>query len=345
MKPVIGITMGDPAGIGPEIALKALKNREIQQSCIPVIIGDRISIEDANRLTGLGWKLNPVKQVGDAKGAYGTADYLDLSLLGEGPVDYGKVRADYGHAAFQYIVTAIGLALEKKLHAVVTGPICKESIFLAGHHFAGHTEIFSHYTGTKDYAMMLIAGNLRVIHVTTHLSLRDACEMIKKERVLKTIYLADKAMKMIGLTQYKIGVAGLNPHSSENGLFGDEEGREIIPAIRLAQQEGISVEGPIPPDTVFVKAMAGMYDVVVAMYHDQGHIPLKLSGFRMDPKSGRFTSVSGINTTIGLPIIRTSVDHGTAFDKAGKNIANAESMEDALRLAVTMATRQERETC
>jgi len=337
LKPYIGITLGDPAGIGPEIAVKALSRSDIYNCCIPVIIGDKEPLTDANRFTRLNLMLKEVAAPEEAEGNYGTIDYINLSTLAPGSYVHGKVDACCGKAAFTYITKGIDMAMHNKIQAVVTGPINKEAINLAGHHFSGHTEIFSHFTKVDDYAMMLISENLRVIHVTTHVSMRDACGLITKERVYRTIRLAEQAMKALRVENYRIGVAGFNAHSSENGLFGEEEAKAIIPAIEQAQKEGIDVEGPVPPDTVFVKAVGGMYDVVVAMYHDQGHIPLKLSGFRMDKETGRFTSVSGINTTIGLPIIRTSVDHGTAFDKAGKNLANEESMVDAIKLAAKMA--------
>ena len=215
--------------------------------------------------------------------------------------------------------------------------INKESLHMAGHFYSGHTEIFAEYTNTKKYAMLLTSKSLRVIHVTTHVPLRQACEMIKKDRLLNVIKIADDAMKSIGIKKPRIAVAGLNPHASENGLFGDEEAKEIIPAVKEAQEQGFNVEGPIPPDTVFVKAMGGQYDIVVAMYHDQGHIPLKLSGFKLNPKTGQYVSMSGVNCTLGLPIIRTSVDHGTAFGKAGEGRANEESMIDAIDIAILMA--------
>jgi len=218
----------------------------------------------------------------------------------------------------------------------VTGPLKKEAMQLAGHHYAGHTEIFADQTGTKDYAMLLVGGGLRVIHVTTHLALRQACERIKKARVLRVIELAAATLRQMNLP-VKIAVAGLNPHASENGLFGSEEENEIIPAIKEARARGIDVVGPVPPDTVFVKARAGEYSMVVAMYHDQGHIPVKLAGFVMDKNTGLFTSMSGVNCTIGLPIVRSSVDHGTAFDRAGQNRANEQSMVDAIEVAVQLA--------
>lgn len=332
--------MGDPAGIGAEIAVKALSHNDIYGYCIPIIIGDKIPLEDANRFTGIHYTLNRITSPKEAKGTPGIIDYIDMSMLNSEDYVYGEVNAQCGKAAFTYVTTGIDLAMSNKIQAVVTGPINKEAINLAGYHFSGHTEIFSHYTNTDDYAMMLISEKLRVIHVTTHVSMRKACDLITKESVYRTIKLAKQAMEDMEIKNYRIGVAGFNAHSSENQLFGDEEAKAIIPAIKQAENEGIQVEGPVPPDTVFVKALGGMYDVVVSMYHDQGHIPLKLNGFRMDSKTGQFTSVSGINTTIGLPIIRTSVDHGTAFDKAGRNVANEESMVDAINLAIKMAKKR-----
>ncbi|MDR0589392.1 MAG: 4-hydroxythreonine-4-phosphate dehydrogenase PdxA, partial [Spirochaetaceae bacterium] len=255
----------------------------------------------------------------------------------------------------QYIRSGIDFALKEEIDAVVTCPVNKEAIHLAGHDFAGHTEIFAHYTHTENYGMLLSGGTssgfpcsagsgggLRVIHVTTHVSMRRACDLISEDRVFRVIGLADMALRMMGLEKRRIAVAGLNAHASENGLFGDEEEKSIIPAINRAKAEGFDVSGPLPPDTVFVKALGGSFDIVIAMYHDQGHIPLKLCGFKMDPATGLFTQVSGINTTIGLPVIRTSVDHGTAFDKAGKNEANEESLLEAIGMAVTMTGNREK---
>jgi len=230
-----------------------------------------------------------------------------------------------------------------RIAGVVTGPISKEAINMAGHHYAGHTELFADYTKTKNYGMLLSGGGLNVIHVTTHVSMREACDLISKERVQRTIHLADRALKLMGRDKRRIAVAGLNAHSSENGLFGHEEADAIIPAIEASRAEGLDVTGPVPPDTVFVKALGGQFDVVVAMYHDQGHIPLKLSGFRMDPNTGLYSQMSGINATIGLPFIRTSVDHGTAYGKAGKNLANEESLVDAIDMAVTFAENWEKQ--
>jgi 4-hydroxythreonine-4-phosphate dehydrogenase len=258
-----------------------------------------------------------------------------------GDYAFGEIRAKSGDAAFQYVLKALNDALAKTITAVVTCPINKEAINLAGHQFAGHTEIFAHYTNTINYGMLLSAGtnetSLNVIHATTHVSLRKACDLISRERVLKTILLGDLALKLMGRKTRRIAVAGFNPHSSENGLFGDEEERAIIPAIQEAKAQGLDITGPVPPDTVFVKALGGQFDIVVAMYHDQGHIPLKLMGFTMEKGTNSFTSMRGINSTIGLPIIRTSVDHGTAFDKAGKNESHEGSLLDALDMAIAFA--------
>lgn len=338
----VAITMGDAAGIGPEITVKVLNNPRIYETCIPVVIGDEAPLADAIRFCNFDLKLNRITDCAEAKGEYGYIDYINLGLLKMGDWSYKTVCASSGEAAFQYIIKGIALAMDRKVDAVVTGPINKEAINLAGHHYSGHTEIFADYTNTSDYGMLLISKSLRVIHVTTHMSMRDACDRIREhpERVETVIRLADDAMRQLNIDKPRIAVAGLNAHSSENGLFGDEECKSIIPAIEKCKSDGLNVDGPIPPDTVFVKAMAGQYDVVVAMYHDQGHIPLKLSGFKMDYTTNRYTSMSGVNASIGLPIIRTSVDHGTAFGKAGEGRANEESLADAIDVAVVMMDKR-----
>ena len=336
-RPVIGVTMGDPAGIGGEIIIKALKNKDLYKNCIPIVVGDRQALLEANEFCSANLNLREITEVAQAQGEYGSVEYINLGFLAPGSFVYKKVQKLCGEASFQYILKSIELASMGKLHAVVTGPINKESINAAGHNYSGHTEIFGEYTGTKDYAMLLMSRTLRVIHVTTHCSMREACDKITKQRVLTVLRLAREGLAMLGIESPRIGVAGLNAHSSENGLFGWEEEREIIPAIEAAKAEGIDAEGPVPPDTVFVKAQAGQFDVVVAMYHDQGHIPVKLSGFTLDLETNRYSSVSGVNCTIGLPIIRTSVDHGTAFGKAGEGRANEESLIDAINTALIMA--------
>ncbi len=337
----IAITMGDPAGIGPEVVVKALANKEIYDKCIPVVIGDYEGLKDAISFSKLDLTLLEINSPENAEGKYGTVELINLNYLKPGSWIYKENSALCGEAAFQYVVYAIRLAMAGKVDAVITAPISKESINMAGHHYSGHTEIFAEYTGTKDYAMLLASGNLRVIHVTTHCALIEACRLIRKERVLTVIKLADKGCRMLGIDKPRIGVAGLNPHCSEDGLFGTEEASEIIPAVEEAKKIGINVEGPEPPDTVFVKCKAGLYDIVVAMYHDQGHIPLKLNAFQWDEVKGQFQSVRGINCTIGLPIVRASVDHGTAFGKAGEGRANADSMLDAIEAGLKMAGKQD----
>jgi 4-hydroxythreonine-4-phosphate dehydrogenase len=337
-RPVLGISIGDPSGIGPEICLKALDRADIYERAVPVVYSDRQVLEDGLEVTGKKFTLNALKDPRDAKGVKGVIDFMDAGVITKkGEYAYSTVAAKSGEASFQYVIKAIADAMDGKTAGVVTGPINKEAINMAGRHYAGHTEIFADYTKTKNYGMLLSGGGLNVIHCTTHVSMRDACDLITKERVLDVIHLAERALRLMGKEKRRIAVAGLNAHSSENGLFGFEEERAIIPAIEAAKAEGLDVTGPVPPDTVFVKALGGQFDVVVAMYHDQGHIPLKLSGFRMDPATGLYSQMSGINTTIGLPIIRTSVDHGTAFGKAGKNRANEESLVDAIDMAITFA--------
>ena len=333
----IAITMGDPAGVGPEIIVKALSHVEVYKKCLPIVIGDYAALADAIRFCNLPMELREVSDVEEGKGEFGNIDFVNMNKLQPGSWEYKKNSAECGEASFQYVVYGIKQAMEEKVQAVVTAPINKESINMAGYHYSGHTEIFAEYTGTKDFAMLLASRTLHVIHVSTHCSLREACDRVKKDRVLNVIRLAQEGMKQLGYQKPKIGVAGLNPHCSENGLFGTEEEREILPAIETARKEGIHVIGPESPDTVFVKCQAGQYDIVVAMYHDQGHIPLKLSGFKYNLQADKYESVSGINCTIGLQIVRTSVDHGTAFGKAGEGRANEESMLDAIFAGVKMA--------
>lgn len=333
----IAITMGDPAGIGAEIAVKALQQKELYTNSIPIVIGSKAVIKDAISFISSDLDLNIIKKTEDAVGEFGTIDILDLDNIKLNDFKYGEVSAAAGKAAIEYILKAIDLSLEDRVQAVVTGPINKEAINKAGYHYAGHTELFAEKTSTNNYAMMLSSENMRVIHVSTHVSLKEAVEKVKRKRIYDVICLANKALLDIGIKKPKIAVAGLNPHSGENGLFGREEIEEIIPAIKKAQKEGINAEGAIPPDTVFPRVMGGRYDIVVVMYHDQGHIPMKVTGFKMDKETNEWESVSGVNTTVGLPIIRTSVDHGTAFDIAGENEANEDSLVEAVELAVEFA--------
>ena len=338
MRKVLAITMGDAAGIGAEIIVKSLADRALYDQCIPVVYGDRAPMEDALRFIGhRKLTLRVITRPEEARGEAGIIELIDHDIVHTGQWHYKENQALTGDASFRYIVHAISDAMECKVDAVVTAPISKEAIHLAGHNYSGHTEIFADYTHTKKYAMLLSNKDLSVIHVTTHVSMEQACHLITKERVLEVIRLAQEGMLLLGKSHPRIGVAGFNAHCSENGLFGDQEALAIEPAIHQAQAEGMDVTGPVPPDTVFCKAVAGVFDVVVAMYHDQGHIPLKLCGFRMDPATNTYSAMSGINCTIGLPIIRTSVDHGTAYGKAGEGRANEESMTEAIEAAITMA--------
>ena len=336
-KPIIGITMGDPAGIGAEIIVKALSNKEIYERSKPVVIGSRCVMEDALKFIPSNLKLNVIKNTEEIKGEFGIIDLIDLDNIKLDEFNYGKVSKKAGKASLEYIYRGIDLAMEGLVDAVVTGPIHKEAINAAGSPFAGHTEMFATRTKTKNYTMMLADENLRVIHVSTHVSLRQACDLVKKERVLEVIRLADKTLKDLGIKHPKIGVAGLNPHAGEGGLFGNEEIEEIIPAIEKAKKENVTVDGPVPPDTIFSKVIGGQYDIAVAMYHDQGHIPMKVMGFKYNKSTNTWSSMSGVNVTVGLPIIRTSVDHGVAFGKAGEGRANEESMVEAIKMAIDFA--------
>ena len=335
--PLIGITMGDPTGIGPEIAAKTLKRLEIYQICRPLIVGDAKVMQEACKIAKVDLEVNPVKEVKQGKYNYGTLDVYDLENVDIKRLVYKKVSMMGGKASLDYIYKVIELAMAKELDATVTGPIHKEAINLAGCPYAGHTEIYANRAGTKDYAMMLVEGEFRVVHVTTHIALRDVPSLIRKDRVLKVIKLAQGAMKDLGIENPRIIVPGLNPHASDGGLFGNEEENEIVPAVQEAREEGINVEGPVPPDTAFVKLRSGQYHVALAMYHDQGHIPLKLLGFQWDARSGQWKSISGVNATLGLPIIRTSVDHGVAYGKAGEGRASPHSLIQAINLAAKLA--------
>jgi 4-hydroxythreonine-4-phosphate dehydrogenase len=328
INPILGITMGDAAGVGPEIIDKALAKREFYDIARPIVIGDVSVIEDALKVAKVKVDINSVKDISEAKYEHGTIEVIDLKNIQLSELKMGQVQAMAGKASVKYVEKAVEMALENKIDAIVTAPLNKEAMNLAGYDYAGHTEILAHLTKTKDYAMMLVAGQLRVIHVTTHVSMRDACELIKKDRVLTTIRLTDEVTKKMGVEAPKIAVSGFNPHAGESGLFGNEEIEEITPAIESAKKNNMNVIGPMPPDTVFLRASRGEYDAVVAMYHDQGHIPVKMLGFE-----------SGINVTIGLPIIRTSVDHGTAYRRAGLRLGTGDptSLEEAMKLAVQMA--------
>ncbi len=322
---VVGVTMGDGAGIGPEVILGALAEPSVQALGHYLVIGDAVRMEQAARILGSPLRVHRCAAPAEARFEPGTVDVLDLNLL---PADlpWGHVDPRAGHAAFAYIERAVELAKQGVIDAIATAPLNKEALHAGGHLYPGHTEILADLTGTKQYAMLLVTPVLRVIHVTTHLSMRQACDRIKRERVATVIRLGHKVLKDAGIAHPRIAVAGLNPHAGEHGLFGHEEAQEIEPAVAEARAEGIDATGPWPGDTVFLRARQGAFDLVVAMYHDQGHIPVKLMGLE-----------TGVNVTVGLPIIRTSVDHGTAFDIAGTGKADPQSMAEALRLALQLA--------
>ncbi len=336
-KPIIAITMGDPAGIGPEIAVKALQNPKVHAISRPVLIGNSGVIGKSLRLTPKIMDINPIEDIAAARFLPNTIDLIELKRVNINQISMGEISAASGKAAFESVILAIELAKTNQVQATVTGPINKAAIRLAGHNFSGHTEIYAHYTNTKKYAMLLVHKNLRVIHVSTHVSLKRACQLVKKERIVEVTGLLHAACRQFGMPKPRIGIAGLNPHAGDSGLFGDEEINQITPAVDALKSLGFSVEGPIPADTLFSKAKGGLYDGCVAMYHDQGHIPFKFEGFQWDKKRQRMKSVQGVNITLGLPIIRTSVDHGTAMDIAGKGIASADAMLLAIEYAVKMA--------
>ena len=341
--PIVGISMGDPAGNGPEITVKALADASLYDRCRPIVVGDAKMIEQAKGFVGHPEiAVNPVKSVADAKFKAGTIDVYQLDLIED--VDafkIGEVSVEGGNAAFQSVKTLIELAMAGEVDATVTNALNKEAMNLAlepqGMHFDGHTEIYATYTGTKKYCMMLAHHDFRVVHVSTHCSLREACDRVKTPRVLEVIRLGYQACRDLGIENPKIAVAGLNPHCGENGLFGTEEIDEIKPAIELARAEGIDAVGPVPPDSVFSEMNGGWYDMTVCMYHDQGHIPTKVLGFGYDREAQGWKAVEGVNVTLGLPIIRTSVDHGTGFALAGKGTSNELSLVNAIDYALRMA--------
>ena len=340
--PILAITMGDPAGVGPEIIAMSLAQEQPYTLCRPLVVGDAAMMELGIRSAGVDLKVRPVGCVADARFERGTVDVFDLKLIDAASFAYGVVSAQCGHAAFETVRTAIELAMKGEVDGTVTAPLNKEALHVAGHDFAGHTEIYAHYTGTKKYAMLLADDRMRVIHVSTHVSLREACDRVRKERVIAVTELILDACRSFGIADPHIGVAGLNPHAGEGGLFGDEEIREIIPAIEEMRDRGWNVEGPVPPDSLFSRARSGQFDGCVAMYHDQGHIAFKVGGFEWDRKTQRMVAVKGVNITLGLPIIRVSVDHGTAFDVAGKGIANPDAMLMSIEYAALMAKNRKR---
>lgn len=328
--PIIAITMGDAAGVGPEIIMKSLAVRDLYERCRPLVIGDVNRLREAGEILGSSLEVHAIDSVESANYEYGVVECIDLGLI---PPKYpfGKLSALCGHAAYCYIERAVQLAMKQEIDAICTAPINKEALHAGGHIFPGHTEMLAKLTSTPEVSMMLVAPNLRVIHVTTHIGLLDAIRKIEPGLVERTIARGYDALVRSGIANPRIGVCGINPHAGENGLFGcGEEEEKIIPAVQSQRALGRSVEGPLPADTLFFRAARGDFDLVVAMYHDQGHGPVKVMGLE-----------AGVNITVGLPVIRTSVDHGTAFDIAGKGIAEEGSMLEALRQAIGLATRRD----
>ena len=335
-RPILGVTMGDPAGVGPEIIARAFAEPAVIASSRPVVIGSAAIMKEALGLVGSPLALHVVRGIADSRWEAQTLECLDLGNVEAATLPRGEVSAAAGRAAYDYIERAIRLAQAGEIHGIVTAPVNKEALAAAGVRHSGHTEILAELSHTRDYAMLLMGKELRVIHVTTHVALRRVPDLVTRDRVLTTIRLAQRTMEGLGKPLARIAVAGLNPHAGEDGLFGDEEKREIVPAITAARGEGMTVIGPIPADTLFSRARGGEFDIVVAMYHDQGHIPVKTLGFEYDESRKTWTGLSGVNVTVGLPFLRVSVDHGTAFDRAWKGTANHESMTEAIEVAVTM---------
>lgn len=327
-RPIVGITMGDPAGVGSEVIVKAFG--EAGEHARQIVIGDAGVMREAVRVVGSDRRVEAVDSVAAGLAAEpGAIPVLDLDNVEE--LEYGVVREAYGRASLEYVERAIDLAIEGEIDAIATAPINKQATRLAGAEHAGHTGLLAERTGTDEYSMMLIEEPLRVTHVSTHVPLREACDLVTTESVGSTIRVTDGALRDLGIDEPTIAVAGLNPHASDGGLLGEEDDAEIRPAVEAARDDGIDAHGPESPDTVYGRAAGGEFDCVVSMYHDQGHIPIKMLGFQSDG------AVSGVNVTIGLPIVRTSVDHGTAFDIAGEGIASEVSLVDAVRIAARFA--------
>ncbi|WAH44526.1 4-hydroxythreonine-4-phosphate dehydrogenase PdxA [Alicyclobacillus fastidiosus] len=325
----IAVTMGDPAGIGPEITLMGLQDPSIASEVEAVVVGDTKRLEAAaaalkatGRLTEGQVNLRTISDISEAKYEQGTIDVLDLANV-PSDLPWGQVSVEAGNAAFEYVKKSVELAVAKQVDAICTAPINKEAWKLANVPYPGHTEALAALSGSDKSAMMLVNHGLRVVHVTTHVSLKDAIAMATTERVFERIKLTVDSLEQFGVKNPRIAVAGLNPHAGEGGLFGQEDIEQIRPAIELAKQSGMDVSGPWPPDSIYSRAATGEFDAVIAMYHDQGHIAIKMLGFD-----------TGINVTLGLPILRTSVDHGTAFDIAGKGIAREQSMVQSLQVAI-----------
>lgn len=326
-KPLIAVTMGDPAGVGPEVTVRALSSPEVIRSACPVVIGDYEVLQAAAKVTGQTLNAGRVVDFTEIPSRPSGAYVLDLRNIDLKLFQPGRVSADCGKAAMQYIERGTELAVERRVRALVTAPINKEATVLAGYQDIGHLEYLARVTGAKQYATMLVSGHLRAVHLTTHHSLAEACRRVTRALVFDRLRLTHRSFVGWGFPAPRIGVAALNPHAGEGGIMGREEIDEIAPAVRDATSEGIDAHGPYPADSIFNRAIAGEFDVVLAMYHDQGHIPVKVYGFE-----------KSVSVALGLPFVRTSVDHGTAFDIAWRGTASAVSMIEAIKVAVSLAS-------
>ena len=325
--PVVAVTPGDPAGVGPEVTVKALGHQDVWECCRPILVGDVKLLRRALELVGGSLELRATSDVSEARFDPARPDVLDLHNVDLDALRRGEVSAEAGRASVEYVERATELALQGRVGAVVTGPINKAALHEAGIPFVGHTELLADLTGAERVTTMLATPGLRVVHVTRHVGLRDVAALVTRERVLDTIRLTARSLEEMGLQSPRLAAAALNPHGSDGGLLGNEEIEAIGPAVEAARAEGVDVEGPIPADTVFLRAIRGEFDVVVAMYHDQGHIPIKVHDFERS-----------VTVTLGLPIVRTSVDHGTAFEIAWKGVASEESLVEAIKLAAALAS-------
>jgi 4-hydroxythreonine-4-phosphate dehydrogenase len=327
-QPLIALTMGDPAGVGPEVIVKAAARHDLSAFCTPLVVGDLARLRRAVEICAVPLELIPVSAAREAPTGPGLLAVLDVGGVPAG-LPFGELSAAGGEAAYRYIETAARLAVDRQVDAICTAPLNKEALHAAGHRFPGHTELLAHLTGTQEVSMMLTAPGLRVIHVTTHIGILDAVERIEPGLVYRTVRRGHDTLVAAGIRRPSIAVCGINPHAGENGLFGrGEEGAKIVPGLERARAEGIDAAGPLPADSVFFRASRGDFDLVVAMYHDQGHGPVKVLGLE-----------AGVNITVGLPVVRTSVDHGTAFDIAGTGKADERSLVEALRQAAVLAAR------
>lgn len=325
-RPIVAITMGDAAGVGPEIIVKVLADPNVYEWSRPLVIGDATRLRRAMALTNVELGINVVDDPESGRYELGTVDCVDLGLI---PADlpFGELSPVAGEGAYQYVRFAAELASAGRVQAICTAPLNKAALHAAGHNYPGHTEMLAALTGTPEVSMMLTAPKLRVIHVTTHIGLVDAVARIEPGLVERTIRRGNEALRKAGIAHPRIAVCGINPHAGEGGLFGHgEEEAKLVPALEVVRADGIDAEGPLPADTVFYRAVRGDFDLAVAMYHDQGHAPIKVLGLE-----------AGVNITVGLPVVRTSVDHGTAFDIAGSGKADPASMVEAIRQAVALA--------